>query len=777
MLVESDKDYVQVCRRLSKQFGAKEVLETWVRSRNHFLWLQDFTDQIGLECLFQEQTVKQMLAERWNVSVPEWLDDAQILEQGLLDLKVSASPHESFINRLLVHFLGDEFRESTLNSAKLTKVVNALATTTADEALKKYPGLLTSLKIKCGEWAGNSSETWVQSVCDRIPEGFEKLWRNLSAWSVLCSYPSKLLDYVLTANDSACVSKVPPGDLAELDLEVTGREEALTQIDLFFGDIKPQVNTSDEFRKALGCTSGRFVQEFKHIFDLIRSNQFTVSIEDVQKVQEKFRACPGVTSSQLTLLTHSVKPPRPTLLDEGKSWSAKEWIRWTVDEYTPYRTWQLHNGQFDEELENMVQRFSTWYVEEYLSVHKDLDLSLIYAMNEVGAAGSAKKLSIVLLIDCLLLQFAALIEDSLRNYGFSVHDRSYRFAPLPTITVPNKAIILGGQWDCRDKEYENVLKTRVQQDWGGQEAVYVSNLRELAELGSITESTVVVLNFLDGDDLLHEDMQSKNTTHEEELHRIFDRVAETVSSLCDTWTGKDEDISIYVVTDHGACRVLEEEKRSFDSSLVNKLFPNERHRFSIMDAAKAGDVPENLWELGYKFQQPFYSDGKVYFLPKGHNTVRLPGKGKGFVHGGATPEEVIVPTALCRRVKIAWKHPFVRFVDLNLDKETGRARFYVQRVVSIDLELQNPNSSTVRVIRTSVIAPNTDLKSSETPSIEPGKTATLRMDCYFKKSAIGPGELLIEIAYEIGGELHTLTVPLDCLFRSAVTPGFSLKEL
>ena len=98
---------------------------------------------------------------------------------------------------------------------------------------------------------------------------------------------------------------------------------------------------------------------------------------------------------------------------------------------------------------------------------------------------------------------------------------------------------------------------------------------------------------------------------------------------------------------------------------------NEKHRFSSFEASKAGDVPENLWALGYKFQQPFNADGKVYFLPKGHNTVRLPGKGKGFLHGGATPEEVIVPTAFYKAVKVAWKHPFTRFLGLNPDKETG----------------------------------------------------------------------------------------------------------
>jgi hypothetical protein len=147
------------------------------------------------------------------------------------------------------------------------------------------------------------------------------------------------------------------------------------------------------------------------------------------------------------------------------------------------------------------------------------------------------------------------------------------------------------------------------------------------------------------------------------------------------------------------------------------------------------------------------------------------------LHGGATPEEVIVPTALYKAVKVAWKHPLARFLNLNLDRDTRRARFYVQRIVSLEIELQNPNSSVVRVIRAGILAPGADLKGCDTPSIEPGQTGVLRMDCYFNKSAVGEGDLVIEIAYEIAGESHTLTVPHECRFRSAVTTGFSLKDL
>ena len=51
-----------------------------------------------------------------------------------------------------------------------------------------------------------------------------------------------------------------------------------------------------------------------------------------------------------------------------------------------------------------------------------------------------------------------------------------------------------------------------------------------------------------------------------------------------------------MVTDHGACRILEEEKRSFDSAIVKKLFPDEKYRFFSRKQEQADEISPNLWK-------------------------------------------------------------------------------------------------------------------------------------------------------------------------------------
>jgi len=467
----------------------------------------------------------------------------------------------------------------------------------------------------------------------------------------------------------------------------------------------------------------------------------------------------------------------PTLIRPEKKWSSTEWIKWTTQEYIPYRTWQIHNNHYDEELEKTVACFSEWFIEEYSSIHKDPNLSLIHSLRILSSSSLDDELSIILLIDCLPLNFENLLDDALRNFSFSRYSLQYRFAALPTSTKYNKPALLSGEWQNDAASNEAILKARTKADWNNKQVIYLNNLKAMSEMTIPQKATIVLLNFLDGDELLHSDVESKNISHEEEMYRLFARIAESVNSLSKEWVGPRENFSVYVVTDHGACHILKEEKRSFDSNVINKLFSDEKHRFAEVNEKQVDNIPENLWKLGFKFNQPFVSDEKVFFLPKGHNTVRQAGKVKGYMHGGVTPEEVIVSLAQYKLIRAVWKTPATRFIELDLVKETGRAKFYIQRVITLEIEIQNPNPSDISVFRASVISPETDLKSCETIVVKAGNINTLKMSCYFKKAALGEKNLEIEIAYEISGEQHTLSLTLECDFKSAMAGGFSLKNL
>ena len=783
LLVVQDIDYVRACHTLSQSREPDPDLKIWVRSKTHFAWLQNFIRQIGCPAHFEEKTPRLVLAEQWNVDIPDWLTDADVLDHHLLEIVVVSNKSMLFETRFLSHFLGPAFNKEMLSPAELVDVIKGLVNDDAKAAFSEHLLLGRCLKRKCQLWAEKSGEIWIKDICTRLPDdltnsGHKSVWSWLSIWSVLHGYPGQLLEFVLSLEQVMFVRKIPADSLGDLPLEPIACEQILTQIELVFNEIRGQVNSSNYFKKVVGWASGRLFQEYQFVARILKSGQFSPTSSDIQAVREKFEFCPGVSISQLNALVFHVKPTRPILLNPEEEWTSSEWIRWTTKEYMPYRTWQIHNGYYDDDLEQTVARFSDWYIGEYPSIHKDPDLSLTHCLRAIASSGLDSELTIILLIDCLPLSFVEILHDALCNIGLSRHDMNYRFAGLPTDTGHNKAALLGGEWqDKAANNYEAILKMRTASDWRGRNVVYLRNLKAMSEMTAPQDSTIAVLNFIDGDELLHSDVESRNTTYEDESHRLFTRVAEEVKRLSQEWAGSKEHFSVYVVTDHGACWILEEEKRSYDSAIVENLFANEKHRFATVPDEHVNEIPQNLWAIGHRFKRPFASENTTFFLPRGHNTVRHVTTKKCFMHGGATPEEVIVPAALYKMVKLAWKTLAARFLNIDLVKETGRAKFYILRVVTLNIELQNPNATDIRVLRATVISPETDLKGCETVTIPAGSVSLLTMNCYFQKAASGEKPLEIDILYEIAGEQNTLHLVLESEFKSAMTGGFSLKEL
>jgi len=615
-----------------------------------------------------------------------------------------------------------------------------------------------------------------QRICEALPDESTTVWQWLSAWSLLRNYPDELLERILSLDHVSFVRGIPEEGVNDIALEPNARGEALTQIDLLMRDISSQVCSSEDFRKVVGWLSGRLPEEFRHVSRLLSGGRFEPTCDDIEPVEGRFRTCPGVSRSQLKSLRHSVRPDYPTLIDASETWDADRWIQWTVDEYTPYRDWQVHNRRFDAELEKTVVRFSDWYVESYLNIQGDMDLGLAHSLSFLATGEFSNGLSIVLIVDCLPVSCASLMDSALRDVGFRRHGLRCRYAALPTTTENNKQALVWGTPEVSQNTYESLLKERSARDWGGTQTHYVPSLKALSDLKLTSDPAVVVVNYVDGDDLMHADVEARNTTYEEELSRLYFHLAETVAEFCERWPGGREDISLHLVTDHGACRVLEEETRTFDSSLINKLFDDEKHRVAHIASDQAEKIPENLWNIGYRFEPPFASTEGIHFLPKGHNTVRKSRAKQGYKHGGVSPEEVIVPVGVYRMTAVSWKKPAIRFMNLDMVKTGDRARFYIQRIVTVEIEVQNPNSSSLRVIGLEVTGPGADIKSMKLPTVSPGSVEILRTELYFRKTALQAGSLDIKLAYEIGGEEFGLSTSLPTEFKSAMSGGELTEE-
>jgi hypothetical protein len=776
-LVSTDADYIRACQALVGEAPVTAANQILVRQKSHFLWLQRFTQQIGIICNFTKKTPRLLLAEKWQVEVPEWLDDETVTAQNLLQLDILPRLAPHLVEAMLKHFLGPVWMAETLGTENLTPLIASLSRPEIKEYFLTYPILSRCLEEKAKAWAANTQLSWGKEVCQSLVNDVDNLWKDLTLRFLLAAYPSKLLDYVTTPAKALFLRSVPVAAISSLPLHHVAVEQALTQIDMFYSDVIPKISSSNDFLKVLECASGRLGKEYQFVQEIFLTRRFEPSTQDIDLVRQKFKGCPGINAAKLANLSRFVKPPRPALPGKEEKWEGNRWMAWTVGEYIPYRHWQTQNQYFDPEVEAVVQGFSDWYIGEYPVIQGDIGLSLVYLLDQWRDSIRTEQYSVILLIDSLPLTYWNLLQEILAKVGFYRHEQTYRFVPLPSHTENTKPLLISGKWDSGGKSYDMQLQARATTDWGGKKAVYLPNLKSLHEMVVPTESAVFLVNYLPMDETLHADVESQISTYEEELSRLFQQIADAVRSLWENHLGQKELFSLYVITDHGACRILEEEKNSLDSKVVNKLFVNEKYRMAQIPKSDINNIPQNLWDLGYCFQKPFRQEDQAYFIPRGHNTVRLAVSTNGYVHGGATPEEVVVPAAWFRPLRVSWIEPATRFLNFKVDPKTGKITFYIQRVVQLQIEIQNPNNEAVKILRVDVISPDTEVKGFTTPTILAKKSDTLVVDCYFNKQALEKEELHLQITYEISGEEQVKELKASAEFKSALTGGFSLRDL
>lgn len=769
LLLEDDRGYVEACFRLRSSLeGESEDVLVWIRKRHHYAWLSHYVElmDLGASCEREEMTPCRILAENWNVTIPAWLDDSAVVAQNLLDLDVPETHPIDFCDCLLATLVSPTFGASTLSLSEIGGVIQSWLQAEEKKTLSRYPVLMEALKQKCASWVKAGDGGWVSYVCSRLQEAPEDLWIELTARCLLGHYPAKALEFVLEPHRAAAVRNVPLEPLEELPLHQECKSNCVEQVRVVFEDIGPSITSSKEFSSLLGCCSGRLPEEFDLVREVLASGTFSPTEDDVKQTTKSFVDCPQITKAKLRELETVVAPPVPSDPGPMADASAADWQEWSLNEYLLYRRWQERSGSYDEAIEKYTCRFSDWYVENYVTLQTDPKQGLVHVLSAWANQIQDDDIALVMLVDCVPVVYWGLLDSALTDAGFHRHAQAYRFAPLPSHTAASKPNIIAGTWTTNTPSYPKLVQERTAQDWPGREAIYVHSLNTLSGLDVPDGPALVVLNYTFSDKTLHSNPGKMASTHEEELERLFSKLAGSLQDLR-AGLGEDRQVSLYVATDHGATLPLDEEGTTVSSAVASKLFDDPEHRFAKMDADEADKVPQNLWDLGYRFTSPFGADDEVFFIPRGHNTVKN-SSAEGYVHGGATPEEVIVPVAVYRTVEAPTKPLAMRLLDLRVEGPDNHAVFYVKRLVSIELELQNPNSEPAHIQSVDVAGVEVDLKPVDIDVIGANATQPVKFHCYFNAS---PTEATVDVTFlvncAIAGQkiVSKQTIPAE--FRSA----------
>lgn len=779
MIVRDDPDYILAVKKIRDSAVHKKPGEIWVKQKAHYIWLQSFVKSVDLQVEFKEKTPRLILGDLWDVTIPDWLNDKQVIEQHLLDINLPEQKHGNFINAILAALLGECFAKDKIIVKDIPALLS-IALPDNKSLFQQYPVLHRCLEQKCIQWQKESNEPWMGKICSALQKNPELLWQDMSLWLLLSGYPEKLLAYELSPYRIALVQLLPTKKLTALQLHDVAVEKASQQINIFFNDVGKEVKTTKDLEKIISCCSGKLHKEFIKLKQILCNVSSLIESTHLENIKQKFASCPGISAIELSKLDSLIVPDVPFILSDGQHGDELFWRNWTIKEYIPYRNWLVANNSENIEVENSVSCFSDWYIENYTDIHQNLEISLVHLLSSWSDRISEDKISLIIVVDCLPFTYFPLLIKAFHGRGFYQHEQTARFAPLPSNTYTCKTLLFSGNWHVDQKlNYRKIIDNRVKASWPEKNAVYLSGLPAMTQLNiSDEESAVYALNYTPSDEIMHSDPGSKGMTYDDELFSCFVKLAETVKSFILQAPNVSSDTRIYLATDHGAAKILESERKNFDSSIVNNIFKDSKHRFAAIDKDLADDIPDNLWDIGYRFNQPFGHSDITYFIPQGHKTAGVRKQAKGYVHGGATPEEIIVPAAIFKTIESKWKEPLGRFVDIKLDPASQAAVFHVQRLEEIEISIQNPNSESLRVIRAEIVKPEaSELRIFNPCKIDPNSENQLKIKCYFNQAAINIKEFSIRFIYQYGEKQGEVMLSLKAIFKTAMTGGFSLKNL
>jgi hypothetical protein len=647
------------------------------------LWFEKMAKKYG-ENLIKLETVtpkSQFIAHTGIKEVPYEVLNSQILESGLLDLRIPASPEISFEDYLLNIYFG-KFLTLSNGLRHVDEIVANYDPEQWQAALDKpllrniYKNRIRLLHQHYQE-QGNKTD---QVLLDWIEESPQRYIQNLFALKVLSKYPQKVGKRFFGEYYSEL--KNLNLDLRKVPLNIVGNEKLVTEVQLYLEE-QTQGDQIDNFHKILDEVSGLLEIEFDVIQKLIGLRPKGLTNRDIKKIKNKFvflTTSPRINQalSDLDLLLPKVIPSEPDL-----SWDADKWINWATEEYLPYRFWLENTGQLDDHIAEIANLYSDWFYHNYGKLLFNSDHMTWHALlNLKSKVKSFDGIVLVVIVDNFNTKFYSDFRNEMQRIGFSEKQMQYCFSLIPTCTeVSKKAVITGHYEPFEETGYQN----QVEEVWENRLNKKVKYLPNVSELRSVSKPNhdVYFLNFLPLDIVMHQNEDQLGISHSQNVRHYLTMLAQDIQAFASR-AGYEQNMMVIITSDHGSTRIPKGTINVIQKKYYQERTKDGHHRYIAITDKELEKLPENIKFDCYIVKKDAYNLKDNYLIARRLYRF-LPTDDYAYIHGGLTPEETLVPLAIFQPEKITPKS-----LDIVLLKPK---KIFIGTKVNLSFELTNINNN------------------------------------------------------------------------------------
>ena len=654
LVVRDESQFIESRLKIRDALHRRKDLNVIVKNRKIGRWYESLRDypNIKIEIVSPSSILSQALNLSASLSLNLPVNDPEVQELGLIE-KAKKHPPQTRL-------------------ATTREIESWVLSICVGECWGQKEGTLTHLAEIASFFLQGKEHQW-HSVLERLMDKQKEKWFNSSvgkvykwlftassnrvfliyAWQILKDYDmatrEKIL-YEITKKDRQILE--PVGEYLELIpsiecsddykekselsrlLEIKWKNILRNRLEYKKGEI--QAKKDEVLKRKLGKIineavikmSGGIAGEIDALLVFVKENTFYFSKELFNLIGAKFSLFPKQVE-ELSQLIPPEFPSRPIL-----DWDWNQMSKWVINEYFPYKKWSIQQKKRDRRIEEIAETYSKWLYKWYPELKNELS-PLVYGTWYSIRRYIEKGYQILwIIIDNLCWFYLEDIIKAFEEHGLFLSTKKPFLSMLPSETKISKTALIAGKLpdQVNHEEYQNYSKLFEEfckmENISSYRIISPDKIEEVFNKEKIGNKILTCGMLMNPDISAHRDFYGL----ERYMRSFFSNIAEDIKDFISPYPSIQ--FLLIISTDHGSCIIPE--------NIKGLTKPNGSKEESKYKRFVFIDSNDNINENWYFLNKDRFSLPESIAITKGYKFIGSR-KPKGWVHGGMTPEETVIP--------------------------------------------------------------------------------------------------------------------------------------
>jgi len=756
--VKSDTDIILITRSLLLKELIKAAFFSYAKV--------DFVDN-------KEITYRSLLSSKWNISQFDFEpSNKEIKDQKLLDYDFHSDNPLSFSTIIISNFVSQYLTGLLFPVRGFGNLLNDLAKFKKTE--NSFPPIVNRvLNFKHILFLKQDSSN--QKIIDLIFTKPIELFDNACLLTLIQGYPTPFREKLQNQQWAKLLSAY---NLKEIDIsEFMTRSELFSQfkdeLDIFLKGLKSGLNQIS-FNNLIDSMSGMLVEEFDFIIEILKEKSEFITHLLLKKLSIKFLKLNTAVLDQLEMMADNI-PPDFDLPKFNSKQNINLILSDAVQYYYPYKIWADNTAHIDDSTLLWGELFSEFILREYEKISYHYDNFIHRFIHNFNQLIKETELVIILVIDNLNYKYFKYLQEAFHKYNIVLLDQPVPYLSLlPTTTSVGKFAIIAGTRDKIDSTkttYEPIINNTWQKYFPEHSLFYYHSELSNISTHQVKGKEIIFINYLGVDAELHSSPQKTLIDHKEKVKYNLEKLCK-ILDLFIKRNRKEDVVKIFFISDHGSTIIPESYPNPIEDIKFKILFPeadiSPDHRFIRINSKEFNELKnnENISNSLYCMDSKISGDGHNYVIAKGYGRFKK-AVSDSYVHGGATPEEMIIPGGCFVFQKSIFKE-----IIIQLQK----TEFRYLTLESCPIRLANPNDKTIERIQIEIFENESlKIKIFDIDDILPKNE--IFIEAKIKLSIKDNSNIKIVLNYIIDGNVINIEKEFPVKSKSIVKTTFDLDKL